>query len=119
MSPRFLVGRLLEDEEDEKPWIGVDLDGTLAHYSEWKGKYHIGRPIQKMVRRVKRWVDQGKKVKIFTARAAEKDGTAAVKRWLRKHGMEGIEVTNEKDRFMTKLWDDKAVAVGTNTGERK
>lgn len=24
-------------------WIGVDLDGTLAEYSHWKGETHIGR----------------------------------------------------------------------------
>jgi hypothetical protein len=27
-------------------WIGVDLDGTLAHYDGWKGIDHIGEPIK-------------------------------------------------------------------------
>lgn len=26
-------------------WIGVDLDGTLAEYTGWKGVEHIGEPI--------------------------------------------------------------------------
>jgi len=27
-----------------KGWVGVDLDGTLAHYDGWKGADHIGEP---------------------------------------------------------------------------
>ncbi|HEV7674386.1 MAG TPA: hypothetical protein VGQ12_07640 [Candidatus Angelobacter sp.] len=49
-------------------WIGVDLDGTLAHYAGWKGPEHIGEPIMPMVERVKGWLAEGKTVKIFTAR---------------------------------------------------
>lgn len=49
-------------------WIGVDLDGTLAHYSGWQGIDHIGAPIAPMVERVKRWLAEGRSVKIFTAR---------------------------------------------------
>jgi hydroxymethylpyrimidine pyrophosphatase-like HAD family hydrolase len=49
-------------------WIGVDLDGTLAHYDGWKGANHIGEPIPAMVERVKRWLAEGKTVKIMTAR---------------------------------------------------
>ena len=51
-------------------WIGVDLDGTLAHYDTWRGPAHIGEPIPKMLERVKWWVSQGKTVQIFTARVA-------------------------------------------------
>jgi hypothetical protein len=49
-------------------WIGVDLDGTLAHYDGWKGADHIGAPIPAMVERVKGWLTEGKTVRIFTAR---------------------------------------------------
>jgi hypothetical protein len=49
-------------------WIGVDLDGTLAHYDGWKGADNIGAPIPAMVERVKGWLAEGKTVKIFTAR---------------------------------------------------
>jgi hypothetical protein len=49
-------------------WIGVDLDGTLAHYEGWKGQEHIGEPIAPMVERVKGWLAEGREVRIFTAR---------------------------------------------------
>jgi len=39
--------------QNGRPWIGVDLDGTLAHYDGWKGPTHIGAPIHKMVQRVR------------------------------------------------------------------
>ncbi|MGD0238350.1 MAG: hypothetical protein ABSC55_27925 [Syntrophorhabdales bacterium] len=52
-------------------WIGVDLDGTLAEYHGWIGIHHIGKAITPMVERVKRWIGEGKKVKIFTARASQ------------------------------------------------
>lgn len=37
---------------EHKGWIGVDLDGTLAHYEGWKGVEHIGEPIPAMVERI-------------------------------------------------------------------
>lgn len=33
----------------DKPWLGVDLDGTLAVYDKWRGIEHIGAPIPAMV----------------------------------------------------------------------
>ncbi len=32
-------------------WIGVDLDGTLAHYEGWNGANHIGEPLAPMLER--------------------------------------------------------------------
>jgi hypothetical protein len=57
-------------------WIGVDLDGTLAYYDHWRGAEHIGEPIPAMLERVKRWLADGKDVRIFTARVDA--GTVAV-----------------------------------------
>ena len=54
-------------------WYGFDLDGTLAVYNGWKGIDHIGAPIKPMVDRIKRMHDEGKVVKIMTARVAPKD----------------------------------------------
>jgi hypothetical protein len=51
-------------------WIGVDLDGTLAQYGKWAGIYYIGKPIPLMMARVKKWLAQGKDIRIFTARVA-------------------------------------------------
>jgi len=39
--------------KESDQWIGVDLDGTLAKYGEWRGVEHIGEPIPPMVDRVK------------------------------------------------------------------
>ena len=39
------------------PWIGVDLDGTLAHYTGWRGEDHIGKPILPMLLRIKMWLE--------------------------------------------------------------
>lgn len=51
-------------------WIGVDLDGTLAHYDYWRGFDHIGEPIPLMADRVKQWLADGIEVRIVTARVS-------------------------------------------------
>ncbi len=99
-------------------WIGVDLDGTLAHYDGWKGKEHIGEPIGGMLFRVKKWIADGQKVKIFTARASEPEQIPYVMVWLEKHGIGGLEVTNVKDFAMIALYDDRAVQIIPNEGVR-
>ncbi len=97
-------------------WIGVDLDGTLAHYTGWQGPEHIGAAVPEMLARVHKWVEDGKTVKVFTARATFPDQVAFVKRWLEEHGLGHLEVTNVKDHKMVELWDDRCVQVQTNTG---
>jgi len=99
------------------PWIGVDLDGTLAHDLGNRGLDEIGSPIKPMLNRVKKWIAEGKTVKIFTARAAAPRQIAAVKKWLARHGLPDLEVTNAKDLRMIELWDDRCVQVTTNLGE--
>jgi hypothetical protein len=121
-------------------WIGVDLDGTLAHYEGWKdGK--IGRPIPRMANRVKAWLDEGRDVRIFTARAwplrkvdstedlsftqgsTEREKEAIhevinIQKWCVEHFGRKLPVTCQKDYAMVELWDDRAVQVIPNTGER-
>lgn len=98
-------------------WIGVDLDGTLAHY---EGDVRtIGQPIGPMLARVKQWLAQGKTVKILTARAADPHQVAAIRAWLRSVGLPDLAITDRKDFRMTELWDDRAVSVQTNTGRPK
>jgi hypothetical protein len=102
-------------------WIGVDLDGTLAHYTGWKGVDHIGEPIPPMLERVKRWVEAGIDVRIFTARVTEGHPTtaqarAAVQAWVERHVGRHLPITNVKDFDMLELWDDRAVQVLENTG---
>jgi hypothetical protein len=99
------------------PWIGVDLDGTLAIHDLWVSKNHIGNPVLPMLNRVKSWINQGIRVKIVTARACQADGIPPVKAWLKKQGLPDLEVTNEKDFGMIELWDDRAIQVIPNTGQ--
>lgn len=111
-----------------KGWIGVDLDGTLAEYDHWRGETHIGKPIPLMVERVKQWLASGKTVKIVTARVSTGTGDralsavatirGAIERWCYEHIGVQIEVTCCKDFRMIELWDDRAVQVIPNTGER-
>lgn len=107
-------------------WIGVDLDGTLAQYDGRRGSDHIGPPVPLMLERVKRWLAEGRTVKIFTARVAghglpligggTEDAISPVKEWCRQHIGQELEVTNVKDFGMIELWDDHAVTVQKNTG---
>ncbi len=103
-------------------WIGVDLDGTLAHYESWRGETHIGAPISVMVQRVQRWLGDGYEVRIFTARVSDPDqaaaATEAIEAWCLDHIGVALPITCRKDYAMIELWDDRAVQVVTNTGER-
>lgn len=102
-------------------WIGVDLDGTLAHYDGFKGADVIGRPIPKMVERVQQWLKEGKEVRIFTARVCygDKNGSRKhIEEWCWRNIGQVLKVTNEKDYGMIELWDDRCVQVIPNTGER-
>lgn len=102
-------------------WIGIDLDGTLAYYDHWLGAQHIGEPIPIMLHFVKDLIAQGNLVKIMTARVCrhglERDrAIAAIQQWCVKHGLPPLEVTNEKNFDMIRLYDDRAVQVEHNTG---
>jgi hypothetical protein len=113
-------------------WIGVDLDGTLA-IDHWKGSYtgEIGEPVPVMVERVKKWIAEGFEVKIFTARVSRQNRDGAAKTelakylveekiaaWCEQHIGKRLDITCEKDYNMVELWDDRAVQVVKNTGER-
>ena len=108
----------------QQGWIGVDLDGTLAHYEGWDNG-RVGAPIPAMVNRVKGWLAEGRPVKIVTARVAGGPRNAAlvaaqreiIQNWCYEHLGRRLEVTNEKDYAMLQLWDDRCVQVVPNTGE--
>jgi hypothetical protein len=125
-------------------WIGVDLDGTLFHYEKWVGWNVFGEPIQPMVDRVRQWLNEGKEVRIVTARvglpthvsggrnyyrvSAEKSCrvtkmkfsdsmmVAAIQKHLVKHDLPALPVQCYKDVNMIEFWDDRAVQVVPNTG---
>lgn len=100
-------------------WIGVDLDGTLAHYVSDHTVGIIGKPIPKMVERVKAWLAEGKDVRIMTARANDGNLTRrSIAAWCIYHLGKELPITATKDYGMIELWDDRAVQVIPNTGER-
>jgi hypothetical protein len=126
---------------EHRGWIGVDLDGTLADYQGWRGVAHIGDPVPAMLLRVRRWLVQGKDVKIFTARvwplnyvhpedkmeqfvgANPREAEAAlaaihIQKWCQTHLGVVLPITCKKDLAMIQLWDDRAVQVEPNTGRR-
>lgn len=116
--------RMVKASSLPAPWIGVDFDGTLSHYDGWKGHSHFGKPIKRMVNRVKRWLAEGKAVKIFTARVAEGGEDAekarrAIKTFCKIHFGRELDVTAVKDAGCTEIWDDRAHGVHENKGVQK
>lgn len=99
-------------------WIGVDLDGTLAYYDKWRGIEYIGDPIPSMLFRIKKWLADGIKVKIFTARACTPEAIPYIQKWLVQAGLPVLEITNIKDYLMIELWDDRAIQIIQNEGRR-
>lgn len=102
-------------------WIGVDLDGTLAHYDGWAGIEHVGEAVPRMLARVKGWVAAGREVRIFTARVSCAEPELSVVRrviaeWCAKYGLPDLAVTNVKDFGMVTLYDDRCIQVEANSG---
>lgn len=99
-------------------WIGVDLDGTLAQYRAGDGIGTVGPPVPAMMERVKRWLAEGKEVRLVTARADPDlpEQTILVHEWCAQHGLPLLAVTASKDWRMIVLYDDRAVQVEPNTG---
>ena len=113
---------------DGVSWIGVDFDGTLSigglKLQDGRLVLEPGTPVWPMVARVRRWLAEGRTVKIFTARVSEAatrpDFTAAqiavVQAFCREHIGTELEVTCVKDFGCTELWDDRARRVEYGTG---
>lgn len=109
-------------------WIAVDLDGTLAFYEEFKGPLHIGPPIKLMLQRVRKWLDEGLDVRIFTARVGPNNPLGegltmerivmSIQDWCELYLGRRLPVTCTKDYHMKELWDDRCVQVIPNTGMR-
>ena len=118
-------------------WLGCDLDGTLTEWDGvWRGPSYIGAPIARTVRRVKHWLNQGKDVRIFTARVhmgLMPTSLPAFRKWLQRRNEanesrqaisalctrlfgQTLPITCEKDYQMALLLDDRAQQVVPNTG---
>lgn len=106
-------------------WIGVDFDGTLAMDGDRTFEEELGLPIEPMRQRVARWLAEGREVRIVTARVARKNGEMIrseqklmIQEWCLRYLGRVLPVTSEKDYMMAELWDDRAIQVVKNTGER-
>jgi hypothetical protein len=104
-------------------WIGVDLDGTLAHWD--RDRYpEIGEPLSPMLRRVKWMLHAGHEVRIFTSRVETATQTAAdaveqrlrIEDWCLRHVGRVLPVTCSKDLECIAIWDDRANRVAHNKG---
>ena len=126
--------------ETGKGWYGFDLDGTLAVYDKWKGIDHIGEPVKPMVDLIRKMHDEGKVVKILTARIAPRkleDGTVGESYITAPDGEGGVtrtyahqfindwchfnlgfipEIVYQKDHLMLELYDDRVKQVVPNEG---
>lgn len=112
----------------EEAWIGVDLDGTLIKQDleNWNPEVISDDLIEPMAERIRIWLKNGMKVKIMTARVGGYKRNCIhvsivrriIEDWTEKHFGKRLEVTCEKDYGMIQLWDDRAIQVVLNTGER-
>ena len=105
-------------------WVGIDLDGTLALYTGWKGIDKIGEPILPMLELVKGLLAQGIHIKILTARVSSKvpedqriKAREAITAWTLEHLGKKLPITAEKDFAMIECYDDRAITVEYNTGQ--
>ncbi|MDA3917438.1 MAG: hypothetical protein PF690_10740 [Deltaproteobacteria bacterium] len=99
-----------------KPWTGVDLDGTLAYYERSASSDMIGEPVPAMMAFVKKMIKHGTRVKIFTARVQDPEQLPIIRNWLKENGLPEIEITNVKDYYMHRIYDDRCIQVEENTG---
>ena len=114
---------------NQKGKVLVDLDGTLAHYDEWKGLEHIGEPVEAMLNHVKYWLKNAVNVWIFTARASHiydmdyheylDKVKGPIDDWCRKHIGQVLPITCTKDFEVAVMLDDRAIQVQHNTGAIK
>lgn len=102
----------------------VDLDGTLAHYDPANFRPGVvGKPIPKMLARVKRWIADGHTVIIFTARLSGGGNHAlerrAIARWTKENVGQELRATAVKEKDFEEIWDDEAHGVIKNEGTER
>jgi len=104
---------------EQKRWVGVDLDGTLARddaEDHLLPPYPLGEPIPEMIAMVQSLLQAGVTVKVFSARACEPQSVPIIQAWAEKHGLGRLEVTNQKDYDLIRFYDDRAIQVIPNQG---
>lgn len=100
--------------EKKRGWIGFDFDRTISVRNSGDSLLVLGKPIVKLIEKIKEYQKNGRKVKILTAR--DESQFPLIISWLAEQGIIGVEVTNKKDKRMDIFFDDKAVGVIENLG---
>lgn len=109
--------------------IAVDLDGTWATYTGWKGANHIGTPVAEVTRRIVAALARDFDIVVFTARVANDSRAvvvAPITSWvietLRAAGVDRetierrVTISAIKTMDITEIWDDRAVGIAKNQG---
>lgn len=111
----------LEKEAELNSWVGFDFDGTLAKKMDPFDPEACGEPIPKMIKVLRKHLDDGDTCKIFTARASKDKARAkrVIQAWLEENDLPKLDVVCEKDPGMVRLYDDRAVSVKEDEGTTK
>lgn len=119
-------------------WYGFDLDACIAYYDHYRGDAHIGEPIWPMVNLMRKFIADGRRVKIFTARVSpaaivgrnpsiktqegiEKELTKIVQAivdWSLQNIGSLVPITATKDYEMITCYDDRCIQIVPNEGRR-
>lgn len=103
----------------KEPYIvAVDFDGTLAkHVTPFDPKL-AGKPIPKMLFRVKKFIKDGEKVVILTARVHSSINKTQrrythklIEAWCLKYLGKRLPITSEKSPLFKVMYDDRAIQV--------
>lgn len=117
----------MADDFDEEPYFWCDLNGTLVFHEKGtpvfdaEGRFIIGKPVNRMVRRIRRMLSEGMKIKIMSGSVGlggNKAETAerTIKDWCKEHLGRELEVTATITPRCLGIFNDKAIPIVRNTG---
>src|SRR5208337_4492553 len=111
-----MLGKIVQTETNKVGWYGIDLDGTLAFYTGPSGNTKIGSAMLEIMVIAKRWLSEGKDVRLFTARCGFPGAVEEIELWLLEHDLQDMKICNVKDHGLIMLLDDRCREVVENTG---
>lgn len=109
----------MKKELRKRPLVMVDLDGTLAEQLK-EYQREIGKPIMPMVELIRKEIESGAEVKIFTARAsdwADELEKLDIERFCVKYFGKVLPITAIKEHEIARIYDDRCIQVEKNTGK--
>lgn len=99
--------------------VFVDFDGTLAKHTSDEYQREIGEPIFPMIELIKKEIESGAEVKIFTARAscwADAMEKTDIEIFCLKYLGRILPITAIKEHYIDVYYDDRAIQVVRNKG---